>query len=751
MTQAGPSTDRPPELLAPAGGFEAAWHAFEAGADAVYLGLGDFSARKAARNFSWDELRVLRRLAGERGRRVYVAVNTVVGAAELPRLAERLFELELLGVDAVIVQDLGVLSLLRRSFPGLAVHASTQMAVHDGRGLDELVRLGVRRVILPRELSRDEIAALHRRQPGLELEVFVHGALCYSFSGACLASGLLLGRSGNRGECAQLCRGWYEVRGRRDYLFSCNDLALEEDALGLGALGVRALKIEGRMKPPEYVRAVVALYRALLDRGGRLPPGELEEHRRRIALTFARGATQGFLGDRRGERLLSRDYPAHRGVPLGKVERRDPSGFTLTLGQPVGLHDGLMYFGPGQPPEPVRFPLLHLRRHPLRAGAEAAPVATPVARAGERVSIACPDPPPVGREVFLISSRALDLRAVKPGSLPPHVVPLAARAELAADGLTLSAALGGRELRRSYPLAVEPARVPKDFRAVLAALLAESGTHPFQVQAVELRVASGLDAGRLFVRPSVLKRVKNEFYLALEENLAGARSERVAQALAGGPPLELAAWPQGLRAELPRRLLSPPGALPFAARVGGPEGLAAVDGLVALPLKPIALADEDYYPAVERLCLSRPELRFLVGLNNLAQLPFARELGARAAHVSFFGDVYTYLANPAAVRFLFGAVPRLLFAYGWLEGTAEQRAALRAELPAELAGRVLEPGPGFAPPLFVSRVCLARHALDACRPDCPRDFSYELREGGRTWRAVVADCLTYVFSSGAGA
>jgi len=688
---------------------------------------------------------VLRRLATERGRRVYVAVNTVVTAPELERLAGVLADLERLGVDAVIVQDLGVLDLVRRGFPGLPIHASTQMAVHDGRGLAELARLGVRRVILPRELSLEEIAALGRAHPQVELEVFVHGALCYSFSGACLASGLLLGRSGNRGECAQLCRGWFDVQGRREHLFSCNDLALEAEVGRLAPAGVRALKIEGRMKPPGYVRAVVALYRRLLDCGGRLPPGELEEHRRRIALTFARGTTRGFLDERRGERLLSRAYPGHRGLPLGVVERRTPAGFTLTLAHDVALHDGLMFFAPGEPPEPVRFALAGLERLPARG----APRPAPTARAGERVRLACEAPPAVGQEVFLISSRALDLRAVKPASLPAHVRSLAAEAEVRPDGLSLSATLAGRSLRRDYPLEVAVAREAKDFRGILTTLLGESGAHPFQVRELELRVAPGLDPARIFVRPSVLKRVKNEFYHALAAGLAEDRATRVCAALAPGPLAPLPAWPPGLRAGIPRRLLSPPGPLPFAARVPKePASLASVDGWAALPLAPLVLADEGTYPAVERLCLAHPGQGFLLGLNNLGQLGFARELAARAPNVSFFGDVLCYLANPAAVRFLFSAVPRLLFAYGWIEGAPAEREAIRAALPAELAARVLDPGPGFSAPLFVSRVCLARHALGACRPDCPRDFSYELREGGRRWRAIVVDCLTYVFASG---
>ena len=195
-----------PELLAPGGSFAAAYQAFEAGADGVYLGLTEFSARRAAANFSLEQLRRIRALAGQRGRRIYVTVNTVIRQDEMERLATAFSWLDALEVDGVIVQDLGACRLLARGFPRLAIHASTQMAIHNDAGLRFAKEQGIRRVILSRELPFQRIRDLRLRHPGLELEVFIHGALCYSFSGVCLASSALTGRSGNRGECAQICR-----------------------------------------------------------------------------------------------------------------------------------------------------------------------------------------------------------------------------------------------------------------------------------------------------------------------------------------------------------------------------------------------------------------------------------------------------------------------------------------------------------------------------------------------------------------
>jgi putative protease len=231
-----------PELLAPAGSFLAAYHALEAGADGIYLGLKDFSARKAAQNFSREQLRRIRRLAADRGRRIHVTLNTVIREAELESLRDTLAWLEALEVDAVIVQDLGVCEMIARLFPRLVMHASTQMAVHDERGLRAARELGVRRVILPRELPLQRIRLLRERVPDVELEVFIHGALCYSFSGVCLASWALTGRSGNKGDCAQICRSSFTggraaaAGGEQEcggHLFSCRDLFLGRDVLAL--------------------------------------------------------------------------------------------------------------------------------------------------------------------------------------------------------------------------------------------------------------------------------------------------------------------------------------------------------------------------------------------------------------------------------------------------------------------------------------------------------------------------------------
>ena len=254
-----------PELLAPAGSFEAAMAAFTYGADAIYLGLERFSARADAANFGEDALRRVVAYAHNLGRKVYVTLNTLVESREFVALREPLALMEAVAVDGVIVQDLGLAAWMRRDFPRLALHASTQLACTSLAGARALKDLGFVRIVTARELSLREAAEIGRRA-GVEVEVFVHGALCYSLSGLCLYSSLTTGRSGNRGRCAYCCRQPFRPWGGEPcHPFSMRDLALLGQIKTLRALPLASLKIEGRMKNPLYVAAVTDLYRGLLD------------------------------------------------------------------------------------------------------------------------------------------------------------------------------------------------------------------------------------------------------------------------------------------------------------------------------------------------------------------------------------------------------------------------------------------------------------------------------------------------------
>lgn len=279
------------ELLSPAGSMEALRAAVQNGADAVYLGYGDFNARRNAKNFSVEELQDAVSYCHVRGVQVHLTLNILISDREMRQAAEVIRVAAGLGVDALIVQDLGVVNLCRQVAPGVPIHASTQMSIHSLEGVLQAAELGVSRVVLARELPREEIAFICRNSP-VEIEIFAHGALCMCYSGQCYLSSVIGRRSGNRGQCAQPCRlpyGYGRFEETR-YPLSLKDSCLLEYLHELKAMGVRSLKIEGRMKRPEYVAVVTRIYRAVLD-----GKAVTQEDLRQLEAVFSRqGFTQGY-------------------------------------------------------------------------------------------------------------------------------------------------------------------------------------------------------------------------------------------------------------------------------------------------------------------------------------------------------------------------------------------------------------------------------------------------------------------------
>lgn len=299
------------ELLAPAGDIEAAYSAFYFGADAVYLGLRQFSARAEAINFSAEDLDEITAYAHANGKKVYVALNTVLQETELPLLLSHLQVCQNTHVDALIVQDLGVARIIKKTFPSLVLHASTQLAVHNTAGALTLKKAGFERVVLARELSLSEIQKI-QKESGMEVEVFIHGALCYSYSGLCSFSSMTTGRSANRGKCVYACRSTYKLNNRQYHPFSMKDLALEKEVCQLKGF---SLKIEGRKKNALYVGAVTDYYRRILDTG-RID-AKLTDNLKQI---FARPWTKLHFNGK-NKNVIDPDFVGHRGLPIGHIEK----------------------------------------------------------------------------------------------------------------------------------------------------------------------------------------------------------------------------------------------------------------------------------------------------------------------------------------------------------------------------------------------------------------------------------------------
>lgn len=309
------------ELLAPAGSFDALKAAVEAGADAVYLAGEKFGARAYAENFAGEQLAEAVKFAHLRGVAVHVTVNTLVADSELDEFAAYIKFLRRSNVDALLVQDLGAASVIKQVAPEIPLHASTQMTIHNSEGVRALADLGFARAVLSRELTLTEIEKICRESP-IETEIFIHGALCVCWSGQCLMSSLIGGRSGNRGRCAQPCRLPYELvdaNGKNllnagKYLLSPKDLNTLDLLPRLIETGVTSLKIEGRMKRPEYVATVVKVYRDALDR-----KFSTDDDRRKLAQIFNRDFTTAYLEKNPGKNLISDSKPNNRGVLIGRV------------------------------------------------------------------------------------------------------------------------------------------------------------------------------------------------------------------------------------------------------------------------------------------------------------------------------------------------------------------------------------------------------------------------------------------------
>jgi putative protease len=531
------------ELLAPAGGLDAGYAALHFGADSVYLGLKKFSARAEAENFTFEQVEELTAYAHglTPRRRIFVTINTLIRQDELAELIDALAHLDEIGVDAVILQDLGVYHALRRWFPRLALHASTQLAVHNRAGVDTLRSLGFERVVLARELTFEEVNAITARA-GIETEVFIHGALCYSYSGLCLFSAQTLGRSGNRGKCAYSCRDSFEVTGaprtlrdgapvRRDprtgFPFSMKDLALPDHLPALRAAGVSCFKVEGRKKSPLYVATTTDYYRKLLD--GVLTSEERPALEADLQTVFSRPWTRLFVHSHKDKEVADRDTVGHRGALIGTVEQglsagRPHARLRFRTQRPLERHDGLQVDLPivGKP---FGFPVDRMwvldGKHKARESF--------TAPAGAVVEIALPpDYPelPRGAPVYCSSSQAVKNRyryhRPKAGA---HRIrkPLTIDAVLTPERLTLTARAADAEASLTLPGPFAPAQEPTRLQDAFHVAFSRLGDSRLILDTLTLT-----NDACCFVPVSLLNRARRELVRDLEARIDAKFRERIA-------------------------------------------------------------------------------------------------------------------------------------------------------------------------------------------------------------------------------
>ena len=490
------------ELLSPAGSPACALAAFDAGADAVYAGLSKFNARERGENFTPDMMKKIVDYAHNHGRKVYLTLNTLLRETELPELMETLDIIDEISPDGILVQDLGVLRLARSYYPDLVLHGSTQMGFHNSAGLQLAESLGLSRVVLERQTTMEELAAI-RKQTKLELEVFVHGSLCCSLSGVCLFSSYLGGWSGNRGKCKQPCRRRYYSKNGNGFFFSPQDLSALDLIPQLRKIGVQSLKIEGRLRQPDYVLNTVSAYRMMLD----CPPDKFDEvlpdARNLLSKGCGRRWSHGFYSVESTKDLIKSDAVGAAGLRIGTVEAIRDNGFGFSVQKRVHIGDRLR-IQPQSGDDGVALTVTKMFVNNL---------STKYARPGQKAFICCDKEVPFNGGIFKIGESFPDYTR-RLESLPARK-----------KGVELKITLSGTKIEVhclnaplppfSAPLTLDQAeKHPVDEAKILAAF-SESDSADFAL-AKESKVEI---TGNWFFPAAELKKIRRDFWQKFHESV----------------------------------------------------------------------------------------------------------------------------------------------------------------------------------------------------------------------------------------
>ncbi|MDP8262443.1 MAG: U32 family peptidase [Candidatus Ancaeobacter aquaticus] len=499
------------ELVAPAGRSASLRSAIYFGADAVYIGLNELSARMRAENFTVLQIKDAIAFVHAHGKKAYLAFNVLLKNSELDRACELLHEISHAGIDGVIIHDLGVYHILKKYFPNVPIHASTQMCCANVNDALEMEDLGFKRVILARELLLKEIEHI-RSKTSIELEVFVHGALCFSYSGKCFLSSYIGGRSGNRGSCAQPCRQPYIVKGEKNprYLMSTNDICLADDISRLIEAGVNAFKIEGRMKNEYYAACVSSFYRAIID--GSPKAKDIKEH---IQLFYSREFAKDFLIKRKGE-LTQIAHPGNVGIDIGAVSHSDGRTITFETQRPIEAHDGIQIFHDGTLIDEFSVSGITINGKPVYT-----------ADKGKVVTVKYKGTVPQGAHVYLVSSIALKKAYTVPKSFKAdtrYKIPIDMSVALDKKVLTISVAVRGKEKTFQFDVTPIKAEGKGTDELMLRTYLGRLGKTEFALRSLDACLPQSI-----FLQPSVLNEIRRELTgdirKLLEEDTAACLSQ----------------------------------------------------------------------------------------------------------------------------------------------------------------------------------------------------------------------------------
>ena len=515
------NTHNLPELLAPAGNLETALAAYVSGADAVYCGLGKYNAREMADNFSFNIMSKLSAYAKKHNKRYYLTFNTLLKQGELEEAAEQLDYMTRLAPDGVIVQDIGIARILRQYFPSLPIHASTQMGIHNSAGVAAAAKMGMERVILERQVTIEELEQIVARS-ALEIEVFIHGALCCSLSGKCLFSSWIGGWSGNRGRCKQPCRRRYYAEGKggkkAGFFFSTQDLYSLDLVPELKRIGVASLKVEGRLKKPSYVQSVVQAYRMVLDADAGSFDKVLGRAKQILAGSFGRKWSHGFASGEDMKTVLQPENVGVSGLLVGSVKAVRNGGVVVDAQRKLHIGDRIRFQSPGGE-ESAGFTVRTLEQGGSKV--KSVPKGEVLIPFEREVS--------PGSKVYKVS------QSVKKSWPDPETLPLLKilpRVDLLVkiqrNSITVRT-VEPKNIEWTAPLQLEKAKKHGISTEEVQRVFSASGEYEFAIGSVHVECAEGL-----FMPPSLLKKLRREFIEFLgsqlyTNDLEHARNEQLSR------------------------------------------------------------------------------------------------------------------------------------------------------------------------------------------------------------------------------
>jgi putative protease len=680
------------ELLAPAGNIEAGYAALYYGADAVYLGLTKFSARAGAENFTAEELDEFTAYAHSLKKKVCVALNTILTEEETKELPETFATLKKAKVDALIIQDLGVYYLARQFAPEIELHASTQMAVHNAEGAKFLYSLGFKRVVLARELTLAEIKLIAKAVPEVELEVFIHGALCYSYSGQCLFSALEYGKSANRGRCIYPCRAEYGKQDRlKAHYFSMKDLALEEQVLDIPAY---SLKIEGRKKSPLYVAAVTNYYRHILD-GKKKSLNEAEDIKQIFSRPWCRFHFNG-----KDKNITDEEFVGHRGLLIGKVEKINKNRLGFKTVKTIARYDGLQIDVSGSE-KPFGFGIKAL--YVNNKSVFEAPK-------NQYVEVELPPEHPhltIGEPIYLASSSAVkgryDYQKPKPKEYQ-NAITHAVRIEITADKIWALSGNIAVESKGTFTPAKDTAKTTVAAKEAFA----KTGGTGIVFDNVEI-----INPDNLFIPVSILNDLRRQLVEALQ-------AEDTAEILTL-PPLK----------PLPQNTDAPKNLNLFS--------LSQHTNVAELNQETINTA----WFVLPQICRNTKALKDTIdelyhqgARQFVAENYYAFEILKPYKGLKIAAGSFLYVMNSYA------ALALKEIGVSWatlaLESSPDNMKEVISHSPLPLAQVIKS-----YPPLFTSAVCLRKNACQ----DCPRgELKWNIKKDGKEYTVVSRDCMIQLFA-----